>query len=392
MFQTKGATKKGDTLTYVLLCTFIPFAGSLIYPVLSLYVTTVLNFDSFGTSLLFVLLPVMTVAIVQITGRLSDHGLQRPLIVCTACIAGILAAIFLTIRPNLILMCTLGVFFLATSAVGFPQMFASAREFSLRGMRNSLMFTTFLRALCSLAWVVGPPVSYFVATGFSFNLLFILSATMFAFSLVVTFFYLPHIKIEPLEGGNKKENPFKSLAVVLLFISCALMFTAFNSYIVTMPLYVTQELKLNESWPGYMLGLAAFLEIPIMLIAAKVAKKVGLKSIIVVGAICLVLFLVAMNFVVDKWHFLYIQLLSALFIGLVSSMGMVYFQELLPTIPGQSTSLFINAGTAGQIAGGALISLSALGSYRYIFMAGVGISLLALIILCFVKKPQNLSN
>lgn len=170
------------------------------------------------------------------------------------------------------------------------------------------------------------------------------------------------------------------------------MFTAFNSYIVTMPLYVTQELKLNESWPGYMLGLAAFLEIPIMLIAAKVAKKVGLKSIIVVGAICLVLFLVAMNFVVDKWHFLYIQLLSALFIGLVSSMGMVYFQELLPTIPGQSTSLFINAGTAGQIAGGALISLSALGSYRYIFMAGVGISLLALIILCFVKKPQNLSN
>ena len=47
MFQTKGATKKGDTLTYVLLCTFIPFAGSLIYPVLSLYVTTVLNFDSF---------------------------------------------------------------------------------------------------------------------------------------------------------------------------------------------------------------------------------------------------------------------------------------------------------------------------------------------------------
>ena len=73
-------------------------------------------------------------------------------------------------------------------------------------------------------------------------------------------------------------------------------------------------------------------------------------------------------------------------------MGMVYFQELLPTIPGQSTSLFINAGTAGQIAGGALISLSALGSYRYIFMAGVGISLLALIILCFVKKPQNLSN
>ena len=387
--QTPGASRPGSVLTYVILCTLIPFSGSLVYPVLSLYVTTELLFTPLGTSLLYILLPVTTVIVVQVVGRMSDYGLQRPLIVSVSCVAGICSGAFLMLRPELILMCTLGVLFLALSSVGFPQMFASAREFSLRGMRSSIMFTTFLRALCSLAWVIGPPVAYFIATGHSFNLLFILSALMYVVSGLIAFFFLPHIRLEPVEGVSAKENPLKSLPVLLLFIACAAMFTAFNSYIVTMPLYITEELKLDKSLPGYMMGLAAFLEIPIMLLAAKAARVTGLKSIVVTGGVCLVLFLVCMIFAKDARLFLALQILSALFIGLVGSMGMVYFQELLPTIPGQSTSLFINAGTAGQIAGGALIAFSALGSYRYIFMAGLAFALVSLVVLIFVKKPAS---
>ena len=86
-----------------------------------------------------------------------------------------------------------------------------------------------------------------------------------------------------------------------------------------------------------------------------------------------------------------IQLFSATFIAFVGTMGMVFFQELLPTIPGQSTSLFINSSTAGQIAGGAMISLAAGGTYLLIYEVGLGIAVVGTILLFFVSKPPKIS-
>lgn len=61
-----------------------------------------------------------------------------------------------------------------------------------------------------------------------------------------------------------------------------------------MPLFVVQELQLPEKLPGAMFALADFLEIPIMLIAAKAARRVGLKRIMFAGFGSLVLFLMLM--------------------------------------------------------------------------------------------------
>ena len=158
-----------------------------------------------------------------------------------------------------------------------------------------------------------------------------------------------------------------------------------------MPLYVTQELKLTENTPGFMLSLAAFLEIPLMFLAARLSKGIGLKTVVVIGAISLVVFLALLHFAHTEKQMLAIQFFSALYIAFVASMGMVFFQELLPTIPGQATSLYINASTSGQIAGGALISLASSGSYLIIYEVGIGIAALGVVLLCLVKKPPRVS-
>lgn len=71
-------------------------------------------------------------------------------------------------------------------------------------------------------------------------------------------------------------------------------------------------------------------------------------------------------------------------------MGMVFFQELLPKIPGQATSLFINAGTLGQVIGGAMISLADNASFILVFQSGMYFSLFSLVLLIFVRKPQQI--
>ena len=429
MLQTYGANKRGNVATYVVVCILIATSGSLFNPVMSYYLNTELGFDPLHISILFALLPLATIGIVQTIARFSDMGLQRPMIICIASLFGIASSFILYCRPDFVTLCTIGLVCLGTHPVAFPQIFASAREFALKHVKQgSLMFTTFLRSLTSLSWVVGPPLSYAIALGGSFDLLFTVTAAMFALCFLASYFFLPNVfdgnqaattvapEGEPVEGDHAGSEPahtqvehaqveqaakaarqggdgakvawWKDGSVMMLFAGTALLFTAFSSYISTMPLYVTQELKLSTNLPGYIMGLAAFLEIPLMFLGAKCSKIIGLKTVVLLGAICMFIFLVLLHWAQTPTQLLALQIFPAIFIAFLGSIGMVLFQEMLPTIPGQSTSLFINASTAGQIAGGGMISLAESGSYMTIYNGGLGIAVVGIILIFLVKKPN----
>lgn len=144
-----------------------------------------------------------------------------------------------------------------------------------------------------------------------------------------------------------------------------------------------------EELPGYMLGLAAFIEIPLMFLAARLSKAFGLKLIVIIGAIAMPVFLAVFLMSTTRNQLLASSFFAALYIAFVASMGMVFFQELLPSIPGQATSLYINASTAGQIAGGGLIAMAESGSYVIIYQTSLIISALGVLILFFVRRPPR---
>ncbi len=436
--QTFGANTRGNTTIYVAMCLLVSAANSMFNPVLSLFFNTELNFSPLQISIFFMLLPIATILIVQTVARFSDIGLQRPAIICIASLFGVASSYMLYMRPSFIVLCTIGLLLLGSYTVSFPQIYASAREYAVKYLGGSLMFATFMRSLASVSWVVGPPVAYGIAMGYSFNTLFLVTAISFALICVTSFFFLPsvldkaavdksrHIKwwtnrsvlvltlflVTAIsfalicvtsffflpsvldKAAVDKSRHIKwwtNRSVLVLFASIGLMFTAFSSYINTMPLYFTQELKLDKDLPGYMLGLAAFIEIPLMFLAARITKTFGIKYVILVGGIALVIFLVLLLRPGDTNYYLLITFFAALYIAFVATMGMVFFQELLPAIPGQATSLYINASVSGQIAGGGLISLAESGSYTIVYMVGAAVCTVGILLLFFVKKPDSVS-
>ena len=385
--QTVGANKSGSLATYITMALLIAAAGSIFNPVLSYYLSMELHLDPLRIAAFFVLLPIATIIIVQTVARFSDMGLQRPAIICLASCFGILSSLILFWRPPYWVLCTLGLILLGSYPVAFPQIFASAREYALIHLKGSIMFTTFLRSLASLSWVIGPPLSFGIVVGWGFDTLFIFTSSLFALYGLTCFFFLPNVLDQHTSKQATHVKWWTNRSVMLLCVSCACLFTAFSSYLTTMPLYLTQELKLDDSFPGYIFGLAAFIEIPLMFIAAKLSRRLGLKNVVFIGATSIVIFLCLFPQMQSKTSLLLVQFFSAFFIAFVSSMGMVLFQELLPSIPGQATSLYINSSTAGQIAGGAMISLAESGSYTLIHHVGMGIALVGVIFLWFVKKP-----
>lgn len=387
--QTLGANRRGNTATYIAMCILVSAASSLFNPVLSLFLNTKLHFSPLQISIFFILLPVATIVIVQTVARFSDMGLQRPAIICISSIFGIASSILLYMHPTFLVLCTLGLICLGSYPVSFPQIFASAREYSVRYMGGSIMFATFLRSLASLSWVVGPPLAYAIAIGHSFDMLFIVTAVMFAVVCLTSFFFLPNVLDKTITNKDNHIKWWTNRSVMALFLAIAFLFTAFSSYITTMPLYLTQELKMAEGLPGYMLGLAAFIEIPLMFLAARLSKAFGLKNIVIIGAIAMPVFLAVFLMSTTRNQLLASSFFAALYIAFVASMGMVFFQELLPSIPGQATSLYINASTAGQIAGGGLIAMAESGSYVIIYQTSLVISALGVLILFFVRRPPR---
>ena len=73
-------------------------------------------------------------------------------------------------------MLFVGVFLSSFGSTANPQMFALAREHADKTGREAVMFSSFLRAQVSLAWVIGPPLAYALAMGFSFTVMYLSAA------------------------------------------------------------------------------------------------------------------------------------------------------------------------------------------------------------------------
>ena len=82
-----------------------------------------------------------------------------------------------------------------------------------------------------------------------------------------------------------------------------------------MPLFIIDELHLPEKLAGIMMGTAAGLEIPTMLIAGYYAKRFGKRFLMRIAAVAELLFYVGMLTVHTPALLLALQLLNAIYIG-----------------------------------------------------------------------------
>lgn len=122
---------------------------------------------------------------------------------------------------------------------------------------------------------------------------------------------------------------------------------------------VAFALGLSEKLAGIMMGTAAGLEIPVMLIAGYVAKRVGKRILMRFAVGAGLLFYVGLVLFSAEWALLALQLLNTIFIGILAGIGMLYFQDLMPGQAGTATTLFTNTTRVGWIISGSLAGIVA---------------------------------
>ncbi|HGC0052565.1 TPA: sugar efflux transporter SetB [Escherichia coli] len=358
------------TSTAFLIVAFLTgIAGALQTPTLSIFLTDEVHARPAMVGFFFTGSAVIGILVSQFLAGRSDKRGDRKSLIVFCCLLGVLACTLFAWNRNYFVLLFIGVFLSSFGSTANPQMFALAREHADKTGREAVMFSSFLRAQVSLAWVIGPPLAYALAMGFSFTVMYLSAAVAFIVCGVMVWLFLPSMQKElPLATGTVEAPRRNRRDTLLLFVICTLMWGSNSLYIINMPLFIINELHLPEKLAGVMMGTAAELEIPTMLIAGYFAKRLGKRFLMRVAAVGGVCFYAGMLMAHSPVILLGLQLLNAIFIGILGGIGMLYFQDLMPGQAGSATTLYTNTSRVGWIIAGSVAGIVAeIWNYHAVF-------------------------
>ncbi|EFD5441518.1 sugar efflux transporter SetB [Escherichia coli] len=358
------------TSTAFLIVAFLTgIAGALQTPTLSIFLTDEVHARPAMVGFFFTGSAVIGILVSQFLAGRSDKRGDRKSLIVFCCLLGVLACTLFAWNRNYFVLLFVGVFLSSFGSTANPQMFALAREHADKTGREAVMFSSFLRAQVSLAWVIGPPLAYALAMGFSFTVMYLSAAVAFIVCGVMVWLFLPSMQKElPLATGTIEAPRRNRRDTLLLFVICTLMWGSNSLYIINMPLFIINELHLPEKLAGVMMGTAAGLEIPTMLIAGYFAKRLGKRFLMRVAAVGGVCFYAGMLMAHSPVILLGLQLLNAIFIGILGGIGMLYFQDPMPGQAGSATTLYTNTSRVGWIIAGSVAGIVAeIWNYHAVF-------------------------
>ncbi|EIA5319977.1 sugar efflux transporter SetB [Escherichia coli] len=357
------------SMAFLIVAFLTGIAGALQTPTLSIFLTDEVRARPAMVGFFFTGSAVIGILVSQFLAGRSDKRGDRKSLIVFCCLLGVLACTLFAWNRNYFVLLFVGVFLSSFGSTANPQMFALAREHADKTGREAVMFSSFLRAQVSLAWVIGPPLAYALAMGFSFTVMYLSAAVAFIVCGVMVWLFLPSMQKElPLATGTVEAPRRNRRDTLLLFVICTLMWGSNSLYIINMPLFIINELHLPEKLAGVMMGTAAGLEIPTMLIAGYFAKRLGKRFLMRVAAVGGVCFYAGMLMAHSPVILLGLQLLNAIFIGILGGIGMLYFQDLMPGQAGSATTLYTNTSRVGWIIAGSVAGIVAeIWNYHAVF-------------------------
>ncbi|MCE9889094.1 sugar efflux transporter [Kluyvera intermedia] len=386
--MTMGRRLNGVYAAFMMVAFMMGIAGALQAPTLSLYLSREVGVQPFWVGLFYTVNAVAGIVVSLALAKRSDSRGDRRKLIMFCCLMAVGNALLFAFNRHYLTLITCGVLLASIANAAMPQLFALAREYADSSAREVVMFSSVMRAQLSLAWVIGPPLAFMLALNYGFTAMFSIAAAIFAISLALIALTLPSVaRIEqPADAEQNPVSGWKDSNVRMLFIASTLMWTCNTMYIIDMPLWISSDLGLPDSLAGILMGTAAGLEIPAMILAGYYVKRFGKRRMMVTAVAAGVMFYIGLIFFHSHTSLLVLQLFNAVFIGIVAGIGMLWFQDLMPGRAGAATTLFTNSISTGVILAGIVQGALAqsFGHFSVYWMIA-GISLVALVMTCRVK-------
>jgi SET family sugar efflux transporter-like MFS transporter len=353
---TMGRRLNGVYAAFMLVAFMMGVAGALQAPTLSLFLSREVGAQPFWVGLFYTVNAIAGILVSLGLAKRSDSQGDRRKLILLCCLMAVGNALLFAFNRHYLTLITCGVLLASLAGTAMPQLFALAREYADSSAREVVMFSSIMRAQLSLAWVIGPPLAFMLAMNYGFTMMFSIAAGIFALSLVLIAVALPSVPRaeQPADVAVTQISGWNDKNVRMLFVASTLMWTCNTMYIIDMPLWISSELGLPDSLAGVLMGTAAGLEIPAMILAGYYVKRIGKRRMVVTAVAAGVLFYIGLILFHSHTALLLLQGFNAVFIGIIAGIGMLWFQDLMPGRAGSATTLFTNSISTGVILAGVI--------------------------------------
>jgi SET family sugar efflux transporter-like MFS transporter len=363
-------------------------AAAFLAPTLSLFLAEDVHAGPFLIGLFFVARGAASIGASQATGRLSDRLRDRRVIIGIAGVSGMAGGLCLALLRDYPLVLVTSVVFSSIGYLSFTQLFAYAKEYATTRGRPATPFTAAVRSVFSAAWVAGPPLGLFIVARYGFGPLYLATAGLSLATAVLGRWGLRRVpRPEALAAVPATPRAARRRASLparmwLLLGGIVALGTVNQVYAIDISLYVTQDLHHGAQVIGWMAGLCAGLEIPVMIITARIADRIGKLRVVMAAAAVAIAFFCLLPLASSPGELLGLQVLNATWVGVSLSIPMAMVQDEAPGGAGAASSLYSSAFMAASLLAGAVAGVTATAvGYGNVFWVCAALSALAGILL-----------
>lgn len=293
-----------------------------------------------------------------IVGQISDRiGNRRTLLALCSFLSAIGAVCYMELR-NYYEVFICGVIFFGIGGSYFAQLLAYTREMAEKSAIAADSLNSAMRSLNSMTWIFGPPLGFWLLQSHGYTGMFIPVGILYSLAGALSLWRLPNLSVRRHQSPGPR-NPFRGLsrqAKTLMAIT-VLLLTAISIYQIDISLAVTRALHINASFVGLLLGLAAALEIPVMIFIAGRAERFGPWRLLLAAALCSTLFFCLLPLATTKPELLLLQVPNAFWVSLTLCIPVTIMQDSVGGGRGMASSLYSSSFKAGIMIGGATVGI-----------------------------------
>jgi len=370
----------------------VGLASAMATPFLSLFLDRAVHTSPVQTTIFLTASPLSAVAVSSAIGRLSDRLPARRGVLASTALAGCGGAAVTAVVRDYPVLLAVALTLTAAASGTMPQIFAYCREALGDSTRVALTMSS-LRSVFSAAWVAGPPIAAGLLQLGGFRLVFAATSTMYALAAVTVLVALRRprpadlVRADQPGDGQGLDAPRSAL---WLTVAAFVMITAATVLSVQgLPLFLTQDLGEGVGAAGWLLGLCAGLEIPLMVGLGALSTRMPVTRLLVAGAGLGVVYRLLVVSSTSVWWPAVGQVFNATTIAAFAGLGVVHLQDLLPRRAGRASTLYSNTYPAGFALAGPVIGLAQQAGYRMPFVVGAVMCALAIVLLMLARAAAR---
>ncbi len=354
-------------------------AFAFILPVMSLFLVTELNTEPALIGIYTSLTAVMTIIVSQKLTGLIDKGVSSKFLLLFGLLGIMASAMAFTYATKFWHALVIGCVLMPIASSSIPLILTVIRRYADSTGKNSAKLNSQMRSSVSFLWIFGPPLAFLSVDQFGFANNFYLSAAIAA-CVVVWIVLLLDAPKATQHNSNERRSTKLPASVWFLGLVILLANISNSTYINAMPIYLTQELQLTKSYPGYLMGITAAVEIPVMLLAVNWAHRFGKILIMKLGFATGAVFYVGMYFSTSIYSLFALQILNGLFFGIFVGLGITVMQDLAPKAIGKASAFYTNSMLVGTMLGTTMMGIiSQYFGFKTAFLLSLASILLSLI-------------